>query len=57
MNSPSPLTPLDRIAQQLHFAQARNRDQMAVTRADIEYLLAQLQSQVNTAYKGETPPA
>lgn len=56
MNTPNP-TPMERITRLLDFAQSHKRDQIALSRADLEYLVRQLHSQPALAYKGETPQA
>lgn len=54
---PTPEPPLDRLTRQLNFAATKNRDQVAVSRTDLEYLFAQLREQQSLAYKEQTPPA
>lgn len=49
--------PLERIARQLDYSRAKHRDLVAVTTGDLAYLMSQLQTQPQPAYKGETPQA
>lgn len=55
--TPKALDPIDRVSFQLDFAKSKDRDMVAVSRTDLELLLARLHSHETHMYKGETPPA